>query len=97
MPTEGGREIDNPKLIHYNLFQKPWCYDNIGYADYFWKYAKESSYYEYILKFKENYSKEQIEADKNALSQIITEGDKIARTGKVTFKKIFESGEHIRL
>ena len=97
MPTEGGTEIKNPKLIHYNLFQKPWCYDNICYADYFWKYAKESSYYEQILKFKENYSKEQIEADKNALSQIITEGDKIARTGKVTFKKIFESGEHIRL
>ena len=40
---------------------------------------------------------DEIEVDQKALNQIITEGDKIARTGKVTFKKIFESGEHIRL
>lgn len=97
MPTEGGKELENPKLIHYNLFQKPWCYDNIGYEDYFWKYAKKSNYYEQILNFKANYSKEQIEADKKALNQIITEGDSIARNGKITFKKIFESGEHVRI
>jgi len=24
MPTEGKEPLDNPKLIHYNLFQKPW-------------------------------------------------------------------------
>lgn len=29
MPTEGKEELENPNLIHYNLFQKPWCYDNI--------------------------------------------------------------------
>ena len=97
MPTENGKELENPKLIHYNLFQKPWCYDNIGYADYFWKYAKKSTYYEEILDFKANYSKEQIEADKAALDQIISEGELISRTGKVTFKKIFESGEHVRI
>ena len=57
MPTEGGKELANPKLIHYNLFQKPWCYDNIGYADYFWKYAKQSKFYDQILEYKKNYSK----------------------------------------
>ena len=97
MPTEGGKEIENPKLIHYNLFQKPWCYDNIGYADYFWKYAKESNFYNQILEFKNNYSDEQIEADKEALNLIITKGDLIANTYEITFKKIFESGEHIRI
>ena len=97
MPTENGKELENPKLIHYNLFQKPWCYDNIGYADYFWKYAKESNCYEQILDFKANYSQEQIEADQKALNQIITEGDFIARNGEVTFKKIFESGEQVRI
>lgn len=97
MPTEGGKEIVNPKLIHYNLFQKPWCYDNIGYADYFWKYAKQSKFYDQILEYKKNYSKEQIEADKKALELIVTKGDLIANTYEVTFKKIFESGEHIRI
>ena len=97
MPTENGKELENPKLIHYNLFQKPWCYDNIGYAEYFWNYAKKSKSYSKILEHKNNYSKEQIVADQKALNQIITEGDLIARTGKVTFKKIFESGEYIRI
>ena len=46
MPTEGKEPLKNPKLIHYNLFQKPWCYDNIQYEEYFWKYAKDSGYYE---------------------------------------------------
>lgn len=97
MPTENGKELENPKLIHYNLFQKPWCYDNIGYADYFWKYAKKSNYYEKILHFKANYSQEQIEADKKALKFIIAKGDLIANTYDITFKKIFESGEKIRI
>ena len=97
MPTEGGKELKNPKLIHYNLFQKPWCYDNIGYEDYFWKYAKKSKYYNQILEYKKNYSKEQIKRDQEALNLIISKGDLIANTYKVTFKKIFESGEKVRI
>lgn len=41
-------EIENPKIIHYNLFDKPWCYDDIQYQDYFWEYAKQSVYYDKI-------------------------------------------------
>ena len=97
MPTEEGKELENPKLIHYNLFQKPWCYDHIGYADYFWKYAKESAYYEAILEHKKNYSDEQKESDKNALGLIVSKGELIANTYDITFKKILESGEKVRL
>lgn len=41
-------------LIHYNNFYKPWIYDNIPYEKYFWEYAKKTSYYDEILKIKEN-------------------------------------------
>ena len=37
-----------PKLIHYNLAQKPWHYDDILYQEYFWEYAKKSPFYEDI-------------------------------------------------
>ena len=40
MPAEGKDELKNPKLIHYNLFQKPWCYDNIQYEKVFWNMLK---------------------------------------------------------
>ena len=59
MPTDTRKELSNPKLIHYNLFQKPWCYDNIQYEDYFWNYAQKSDYYDQIVDFKKNYSDEQ--------------------------------------
>ena len=42
-------------------------------------------------------AQEQVQADQKALNQIITEGDFIAKNGKVTFKKIYESGEHVRI
>ena len=47
------------KIVHYNLADKPWHYDNIRYKDYFWKYAKKTEYYNEICKIKENYSEEE--------------------------------------
>ena len=35
MPNPENPALENPKLIHYNLFQKPWCYDNVQYEEYF--------------------------------------------------------------
>lgn len=42
--------IDNryngvPKLVHYNMFYKPWQYKNIVYQEYFWKYAAMTPFY----------------------------------------------------
>lgn len=34
---------DNIKLIHYNYQYKPWHYDDIAYANYFWTLPKKSS------------------------------------------------------
>ncbi|MBR1653427.1 MAG: 1-acyl-sn-glycerol-3-phosphate acyltransferase [Clostridia bacterium] len=46
------------KIIHYNLGEKPWRYDNIKYQEYFWKYAKKTEYYDFICKVKENYTEQ---------------------------------------
>ena len=35
-----------PNLVHFNMFYKPWQYDNIFYQDYFWKYASKTPFYE---------------------------------------------------
>ncbi|APR07562.1 General stress protein A [Lentilactobacillus parabuchneri] len=34
-----------PWLIHYNLFAKPWRYEDCQRKEYFWKYAKNTAYY----------------------------------------------------
>ncbi|MCD8397883.1 MAG: glycosyltransferase family 8 protein [Lachnospiraceae bacterium] len=97
MPPMGGKEaevLQNPKLIHYNLFQKPWCYDDIPYEEYFWSCAKKSPFYPDILRFKEDYSEEQKKSDQACLENMIAKGPIVCRQ-EVTFRKMFEKGERI--
>lgn len=96
MPNESKRPLKNPKLIHYNLFQKPWCYDNVQYEEYFWKYAKESGYYEDIVRFKNSYSDEKKKEDKECLDLLIHNANTIPDENN-TVKKRFENGEKIRI
>lgn len=88
--------VENPKLIHYNLFSKPWCYDGIKYADEFFKYASDCGYIEEINEYKKNYSDEQKKSDKECLELLIKRGTEIPEND-VTFKKMREKGVKIRL
>ncbi len=90
MPTNGLLVFDNPKIIHYNLFFKPWHYDNIDYEEYFWKYANKSLFKEDILKEKENFTKEMQEEDTKTLNNLVNRASEIIK-GDLTFKKIFDS------
>lgn len=96
MPNKAKPAFQNPKLIHYNLFDKPWCYDNIQYEDYFWKYAKKTSFYEPIMEFKKNYSNEQKVSDSKCFDVLINKANNVPQTEN-TFKKKFESGEYTRV
>ncbi len=96
-PLEGERPlVKEPKLIHFNLFQKPWCYDNIAYEDYFWKYAKQSPFYQDILDFKANYSDEQKKSDQEALDRMMVQAQEMLGWD-LTFEKMYESGAAIRI
>ena len=39
----------NPKIIHYAGPDKPWQQPYADYAEYFWKYARQSIYYEALI------------------------------------------------
>ncbi len=96
MPTEGKPPVRDVKIIHYNLFSKPWCYDGIQYADEFWKYAQDSGYLEEIRAYKDHYSDEQKQSDAQCLQLLVRRGEEIWQQD-VTFKKLYESGVKIRL
>jgi len=85
-----------PNLIHYNLFSKPWCYDDIPYEDHFWHYAKESGYERQIRAFKAAYREEQKRSDRECLGKLLQRGAKIPEM-EITFKKLYEQGVTIRL
>lgn len=95
MPTEGRKILENPNLVHYNLFMKPWSYD-IPYDHYFWEYAKQSSYYEELAANKENYTDEQKKEDMEGLGILVNRAHEMLHF-EVTFKKVMESGEKVRI
>lgn len=88
--------FSDPKIIHYNLFDKPWCYDDVDYGDYFWEYAKKSPFYDEICAYKKNYSDEQKKKDQQSLRLLVEQGNSIPDK-EVTMKKVFESGLEDRL
>ena len=96
MPNDSKPPQENPKLIHYNLFSKPWCYDGVQYGELFWKYIKDTDYFEQAKAYKENYSDEQKKSDESCLSLLISRGKAIPEAD-ITFKKLYESGEKIRI
>ncbi len=53
-----------PQLIHYNMFYKPWQYDDICYGAYFWKYAERTDFLQEIQQIRSNFG----ESDRQAQS-----------------------------
>lgn len=49
---------DNIKLIHYNYQYKPWHYDDIAYANYFWNFAQKTEFYDKLQEVKNNFTDE---------------------------------------
>lgn len=92
----GINKIDNPKLIHYNLFYKPWHYDNIEYEEYFWAIAQETEYYDEIKKIKDNFSIKDKEKDENNLKDMKIRAYEISKSNN-NFKTLYELGEITRL
>ncbi len=96
MPNENRPPMPDAKLIHYNLFSKPWCYDGIQYGEDFWKWAEGSAYYTQIKAFKDAYGDQQKQADSECLALLVRRGAQIPDQ-QVTFKKMYENGVKIRL
>ncbi len=53
-------------LVHYNMFCKPWHYENVPYGKYFWDYARKSSYCNEIATEYKNYGAERKALDLEA-------------------------------
>ena len=96
MPRDDEPARDDARLVHYNLFSKPWCYDGIQYGGEFWQYAMDSGYYLDLIEYKKGYTDEKRAQDKACLELLIKRGSEIPK-GEVTFKKMREAGVKIKL
>lgn len=96
MPNPNNKEVENPVIIHYNLFLKPWQYENVQYYDYFWKYAKFTPFYNEILEIKNSYRDEDRKKDSEWMDLMVSRAESLVGTQN-TLKNVFESGKETRL
>lgn len=59
------------KLIHYKINWKPWHYKDTLYEEYFWEYAKQTEYYEKILKMRDDYTQELKDRDQKQYENLV--------------------------
>lgn len=94
--SESEEVVEEPRIIHYNLFKKPWRYTDVRYGDYFWKYAKETEYYDEILEMLRSYTDEEKREDDEHMKMMVDHAGVLTES-ETTPKKIFESGAEERL
>lgn len=76
MPNEKTRPLVNPFLIHYNLFFKPWHFQKVQYAEYFWQNAATTKFYSELKNELTNYTEKQRQADRAKLHHMLHKEDK---------------------
>ena len=82
----------NKNIVHYNLYKKPWQYDDMTDGEYFWLYAKRSPFYNLILERKANFKeKEKNEAEAMA-KEILSHANRILASDNTFFKKLGQRG-----
>lgn len=69
-------------LIHYNMFRKPWHYRDVEYSDIFWKYAKETKYYDELKKELEAYTDEQRQKDAKGGENMVAMAENIMKSNQ---------------
>lgn len=89
MPLHKKTIKSNPNLIHYNLFNKPWCYKGIQYESYFWNFAIETPFYDELIEYRDAYGIEKRMHDHESMEEIVKIG-KETPNKEVNFKKIQE-------
>ncbi len=63
--------IEQANVLHYIMTAKPWHYDDCKHGDIFWKYARETEFYNELLEELQSYSQEEKARDTQVLENLL--------------------------
>ena len=63
--------LENIRLIHYNMFNKPWHYFDVKYEEYFWEEAKKTPFYDALLQERASYTDKERDIDMLGAKKLI--------------------------
>ena len=75
-------------LVHYALADKPWFNPDTLNGEYFWKYAKKSEFYDYLLQGFKNYSEEDKKKGEEFFAGLVKAIEQMKKSDR-TFKKLW--------
>lgn len=74
------------KLIHFNLFNKPWHYKNVPAEEFFWEAAKGTGFYGDLKRQQEKFTKEKQKKEQAKVAALIKRGAKLAEAKEPIIK-----------
>ena len=74
------------KLVHFNLFNKPWHYKNVPQEKLFWNAAKCNGFYGELKRQQENFDKAAQEKDQAKVGALLEKAKKLGKLKKPIFK-----------
>ncbi|MBR6505583.1 glycosyltransferase family 8 protein [Candidatus Saccharibacteria bacterium] len=74
------------KLVHFNLFNKPWHYKNVPCEEMFWEAARGTGFYGNLKRQQEAFDEEKQRADHEKIDLLIKKGARLAKTKKPLVK-----------
>ena len=83
IPCEGEKN-----LVHYNLYKKPWQYDDVIDGEYFWIYAKTSPFYDLICERRQSFGEAERAAKDAAAGDILKHAMAIASSDNTFQNKL---------
>ena len=72
----------NTKLVHFNLFNKPWHYKNVPSEEIFWDAAKGTGFYGDLKRQLESFDKKKQKAEQQKVAALIKKAAKLAKSKK---------------
>ena len=96
MPNALDTTADGAKIIHYNLYKKPWHYRDAPLGEYFWEYARKTPYFDVLSAECAGYSALDREKDEKCTALLVERGITVPEE-RTTFVKLEERGVKIRI
>ena len=81
------------KLVHFNLFNKPWHYKNVPGERIFWAAAKGTGFYGELRRQREGFSEEKQKAEQEKVRKLIEKAGRLAKGGRIFGDYLGKEGE----
>ncbi len=74
------------KLLHFNLFNKPWHYEDVNCEEYFWNAAKGTGFYGDLWRTRQGFTDEMRKKDHEKVGALIAKAGELAKAKEPIIK-----------